>query len=136
MTTISYTFKPKLERFSKVFGKMDFKSFLRKETEKLAFNTERFGKQLTPVGTPESTGVKGYVGGRLRASIGVSTLIGGLVGHMVSTNTEYAIYVHEGTKYMRARPFLSEGLDFAQQNLKNQIGSRLDKEITDKFKKL
>lgn len=125
MAIITYKFEPKIQRFAKVFGKIDFKSFLRKETEKLAFNTERFGKQLTPVLT-----------GQLRGSIGVSSLIGGLTGHMVSTNKNYAIYVHEGTKYMRARPFLREGLEFAKRNLKGKISSRLDQELTDKFKKL
>ena len=124
MTTITYTVKPSFQKLANVFGKMDFKSFLRKETEKLAFATERFGKQLTPVDT-----------GRLRASIGVSSLIG-TIGHMVSTNTEYAVFVHSGTKYMRARPFLKQGLEYAVQNLEGQISSRLDKEITDKFKHL
>jgi len=124
MTTITYTVKPSVQKLANVFGKMDFKAFLRKETEKLAFATERFGKQLTPVDT-----------GRLRASIGVSSLIG-VVGHMVSTSVSYSVYVHEGTRYMRARPFLKKGLDFAIQNLDGKIASRLDKEITDKFKKL
>jgi HK97 gp10 family phage protein len=124
MVVITYTVKPRLKAFAQVFGKMDFKSFLREETREMAFNTERFGKQLTPVDT-----------GRLRGSIGVSSLVGA-IGHMVSTNTEYASYVHGGTRYMRARPFLTKGLAYAKQNLKGKIGSKLDKKIADKFKKL
>lgn len=125
MTTITYTVRPSFQKLANAFGKIDIKSFLRRETEKLAFSTERFGKQFTPVDT-----------GRLRASIGVSSLIGGQIGHMVATDTEYAIYVHEGTRYMRARPFLKQGLEYAVRNLEGRVGSRLDKEITDKFKRL
>lgn len=42
---------------------------------------------------------------------------------IVGTNVEYASYVHNGTKRMRARPFLREGID----NTKNQIQSQVDK---------
>ena len=124
MTTITYTVKPSFEKVAGAFKKIDIKSFLRKETEKIAFNTERFAKPITPFDT-----------GRLRGSIGVSSLLG-QIGSMVSTNVEYAIYVHEGTRYMRARPFLRKGLEYAIQNLEGKIGSRLDKKIADKFKKL
>lgn len=50
--------------------------------------------------------------GRLRASIGVSQSFGseGAVTRVEAT-ADYAIYVHEGTRYMRGRPFLTEGLD-------------------------
>lgn len=36
---------------------------------KCGLTAERYAKKLTPVGTPESTGVPGYVGGLLRNSI-------------------------------------------------------------------
>ena len=41
---------------------------------------------------------------------------------IVGTNVEYASYVHNGTKRMKARPFLREGID----NTKNQIQSQVD----------
>lgn len=49
--------------------------------------------------------------GRLRSSITwrIETDGQGIVG-IVGTNVEYAIYVHEGTRYMAGRPFLLEGL--------------------------
>lgn len=37
--------------------------------EKVGLTAERYAKLACPVGTPESTGKKGYVGGTLRNSI-------------------------------------------------------------------
>lgn len=50
--------------------------------------------------------------GRLRASIGVSQSAGadGAVTTVQAT-ADYAIYVHEGTRYTRARPFLRDALN-------------------------
>lgn len=77
----------------------------------LAARVETAAKGRCPVGTPESTGKPGYVGGRLRSSINWRIELEGdeLVG-IIGTNVEYAIYVHEGTRYMAARPFLVDGL--------------------------
>ena len=55
---------------------------------------ERYAKARCPVGTPESTGIKGYIGGTLRNSIDhyedeSSTTVG--------TNVVYAPYVELGT---------------------------------------
>lgn len=50
--------------------------------------------------------------GRLRASITVTTFTwtGGIPGVRVGTNVEYAIYVHEGTRYMQANPFIDDAV--------------------------
>lgn len=50
--------------------------------------------------------------GRLRASIKVSTFtaLAGVAAVSVGTNVEYAIYVHEGTRYMQANPFISDAV--------------------------
>lgn len=50
--------------------------------------------------------------GRLRASIKVSSFSGksGFAGVRVGTNVEYAPYVHDGTRYMRANPFLANAV--------------------------
>lgn len=49
--------------------------------------------------------------GRLRSSIGV-TLTAAPAGFAVTvgTNVAYARYVHDGTRHMRARPFLTDAL--------------------------
>jgi HK97 gp10 family phage protein len=50
--------------------------------------------------------------GRLRSSINWRmSLDGGTLAAIIGTNVEYAIYVHEGTRYMPGRPFLVEGLN-------------------------
>ncbi len=61
-------------------------------------------KRACPVGTPESTHKKGYVGGRLRASL-AARFPDELTGE-VFTNVQYGPYVELGTRKMRARPFL------------------------------
>lgn len=60
---------------------------------------------LTPVKT-----------GRLRASY--HTYFRNLYG-MISPETDYAIYVHEGTRFMRARPFLAEGISESNKDIQN-----------------
>ena len=74
---------------------------LRDASMKSAFTVEREAKILSPVDT-----------GRLRASIATSLgiLDQGLTS-IVSTNVEYAIYVHEGTRRMRGRPFMKQAAE-------------------------
>ena len=55
---------------------------------------EGYAKKLCPVGTVESTGIKGYRGGTLRNSI-THTVDGDTVA--IGSNVEYAPYVELGT---------------------------------------
>lgn len=57
-------------------------------------------KKVTPVDT-----------GRLRASI--STELKSLMA-IISPHTNYALYVHEGTRYMKSRPFMKWGAESAE----------------------
>jgi hypothetical protein len=52
--------------------------------------------------------------GNLRASIAIGEAPGKKLGLRVGTNVEYAIYVHEGTRYMEANPFLRDALRAAR----------------------
>lgn len=52
--------------------------------------------------------------GRLRAS--TYTQLGNLRGE-VGTNVNYDVYVHEGTKYMRGRPYLRMAADQNKDNI-------------------
>lgn len=64
----------------------------------IGIKAEKYAKALCPVGTPESTGKKGYRGGTLRNSITHGVEIdkdGGTLS--VGTNVEYAPYVELGT---------------------------------------
>jgi HK97 gp10 family phage protein len=121
---ISITFNPSLDALAKSFSSVDVGGVLKDEIQKLAFRIERNAKQLTPVDT-----------GRLRASILTQPMFGGF-GAKVSTNTDYAIFVHEGTRYMRARPFMSEGLNQLKDGINKGILDRVDEEFAKAFKKL
>lgn len=61
--------------------------------------------------------------GRLRSSIHSSF---GWLKSTISTNTNYAVYVHEGTRYMTGRPFMMRGLNASR----GEIESVLDTEIS------
>lgn len=69
---------------------------------------------LCPVGTPESTGVPGYVGGTLRSSLTWELVVESGLCVKVGTNTYYAGYVELGTRYMRAQPYLRPALSEAR----------------------
>ena len=71
--------------------------------DRIGMKAEGYAKDLCPVGTPESTGIPGYIGGTLRNSITHIT-IGDSV--MIGTNVEYAPYVEYGTSKQRAQPYL------------------------------
>ena len=114
--------KPDAMQLGMAFMKQDIRGFLIKEVNRLAATVERYSKQLTPVRT-----------GRLRGSINFTPA--SLFPQVeVGTHTSYAIYVHEGTKYMRARPFMKYGAAFAQVGIEHQLASRLDEEFTRGFK--
>ena len=74
---------------------------LRDASSKSAFEVERRAKILSPVDT-----------GRLRASIATSLgIVNKGITSIVSTNVFYAIYVHEGTRRMRGRPFMRQAAE-------------------------
>jgi HK97 gp10 family phage protein len=77
-----------------------------------------------PVGTPQSTGIRGYIGGSLKRSIrkeavarpaGTKWEIGIRAGgYVTNPNTgrivHYAVFVERGTSIMIARPFMRNAL--------------------------
>ena len=72
--------------------------------EEIGIRAEDYAQRLTPVGTPESTGVEGYRGGTLRKSI-THKVVGDRhkIGVYIGTNVKspegapYAVYVELGT---------------------------------------
>ena len=66
----------------------------KKALETMGLKAEGYAKKLCPVGTEESTGIKGYRGGTLRNSI--THRVNGDVLE-VGSNVEYAPYVELGT---------------------------------------
>lgn len=68
----------------------------------IGIKAEKYAKARCPVGTPESTGIKGYRGGTLRNSITFQVTDDTLA---IGTNVEYAPYVELGTgPYFQAPP--------------------------------
>ncbi len=67
-----------------------------REVKRALVKIQNGAKRRAPVGTPESTGVDGYIGGRLRNSLAHEVTTDGLGGR-AGTNVEYAKHVHFGT---------------------------------------
>ncbi len=65
--------------------------------EMLGLKAEKYVKALTPVGTPESTGIPGYIGGTLRNSITHQVRLQDSEVD-IGTNVEYAPYVEFNEK--------------------------------------
>lgn len=103
MPSLSVKVTPPFEKVGKAIQSIKLGIAMQKGIEKLAFQVEKDAKKVTPVDT-----------GRLRASIGVD--IGNLYAR-IAPDTHYAIYVHEGTRYMRARPFMQIGAERATSKM-------------------
>ena len=76
--------------------------------EDIGGTAETYAKMKCPVGTPESTGIKGYIGGTLRNSIDHEVEDNTVY---IGTNVEYAAYVEMGTSKMAARPYLQPAVE-------------------------
>lgn len=109
---ITIDVKPSFEEVGNRFSKVNLTRALQLMIDKFAFSVERHAKQEVPVDT-----------GRLRSSI--STDIGNLRAK-VAPHTDYAVFVHEGTKHMKGRPFMALGESQAESEL---FGSRSALEI-------
>lgn len=83
--------------------KKELSQKIEKVLEDIGLKAESSAKLLCPVGTPESTGIAGYIGGTLKNSI--AYLVEAPTVY-IGTNVEYAPYVEFGTSRMEAKPFL------------------------------
>lgn len=92
--------------------------------EMIGGEAERFAKALSPVGTPESTGIPGYMGGTLRNSI-THKVVDDEDAVYIGSNVEYAPYVEMGTVKMKARPFLKPAVenhtDYYKRIIENEL---------------
>lgn len=103
--TLSVTINSNAEQLAKKFDKdvERIKQFLEKAVHTASFVVFRTAKIRTPSDT-----------GRLRNSM--TNDIRGLTA-TIRPNTDYAVFVHEGTRYMRSRPYLKEGLSDAEKDV-------------------
>lgn len=83
-----------------------------------AFLVEAAGKKQITTG-PNRAIRTGY----LRASIAVASVMP--YRATVAANAFYGMYVHEGTRHMRARPFLAAGLQDAVPGIEEIFGKRV-----------
>lgn len=102
---------------------------VRRAMIQIGMAAETYAKGLCPVGTPESTGIKGYIGGTLRGSITYATEEQHSTGQApakgadykmlatpekervyIGTNVEYAPYVEMGTVKMKPKPYLKPAI--------------------------
>lgn len=79
----------------------ELESSVERALERIGMKAETYAAALTPVGTPESTNVEGYHGGRLRQSITHTVLpwksVDGGRSVIIGSNLFYAPYVELGT---------------------------------------
>lgn len=113
---------PTFAKVAGAFQNLDVRSKLRNAITEYALAVEREAKLRTPVDT-----------GRLRASIGTSLGLGAEIQAFVSTNTNYAVYVHQGTKFMRARPFFVWAVDRVRTS---ELAGIIREELLASFRKI
>lgn len=77
-------------------------------------------QRKAPVGTPQSTGIPGYVGGTLKRSIGLEIRDGGLTAEVEPT-AEYAAYVEYGTRYMNTQPYMRPSYTAQKEKFKSDL---------------
>lgn len=97
MLNVTITLEPR--GVGKSFQDIDMTEVIIPALNQMALSIERSAKQVTPVDS-----------GLLRSSIRTHA---GAVGsaRTIQTDTHYARYVHDGTRYMKARPFMKWGVD-------------------------
>ena len=94
--------------------------------EIIGLKAEGYAKQYAPVGTPESTGIPGYIGGTLRNSISHTADDDSAY---IGTNVEYAPYQEFGTSKMSAanggkgylKPAIMEHIDEYKADVENAL---------------
>lgn len=82
-----------------------------------ALNIGRAAARITPVDTGRlRASILGgkYRGGSFTRAESGFTSTGGSYTATVGTDVSYGVFVHEGTRFMRARPFLRNAVEFEQ----------------------
>lgn len=120
---ITLNVKPSFEELGKRFKGIDLTKAIQQGIEEFAFVIERYAKISSPIDT-----------GRLRSSI--ATDMGNLRAR-VAPHVKYALFVHDGTKYMKGRPFMKIGESQARAkffNGKSPFKIYIERAINDKLR--
>lgn len=113
---------PAFDQLAKKFESIQIKSAMQDALETFAFTTERESKIEAQVDT-----------GRMRSSI--LTDIGNLQAR-IAPHVNYATFVHDGTRYMKGRPFMALGLAKAEIRIfsgNNPFATKVESEISRKL---
>jgi len=115
--TVKMTFNPSLDEVARKIIKVPqvINKNMPDALKKAAFIVEGEAKKVTPVDT-----------GRLRASIYTTVKS---MSAIVQPKTNYALYVHQGTRRMTARPFMKEGMERSQSRIERIFGKSVKTSI-------
>lgn len=97
-------------------GKQAVKEIIKQNGAELQQKAQR----NAPVGTPESTGIPGYIGGTLKRSIELEIKDGGMTAE-VGAKAEYGAYVEVGTRFMDAQPYIKPAFDEQKVQFKKDM---------------
>lgn len=122
MSNLAITVTPSFDKVGKAISQIKLGKALQDAVAKFAFSVERESKKVTPVDT-----------GRLRASIATDV---GTLRATIAPHTNYAVFVHEGTRFMKGRPFMDWGLDKTKQTSTDEIVKELTAEIERNINKI
>jgi len=118
---INITARPTFEKLGSAFKDIKLGMAIQKGIETLAYATERYSKIIAPKDTGTMARSIDVRTGRLKAEIG--------------PHVDYAIYVHEGTHKMGARPFMEWGYTSAvgatgeEELIADEVMRYIDKEL-------
>ena len=109
-----------MEKLQKKLKKNIQMEDVKRQVRKHGAEMQTKAQRNAPVGTPESTGIPGYVGGTLKRSIGLEITDGGMSAEVEPT-AEYAPYVELGTRFREAQPYLKPAFDEQKEKFKKDM---------------
>lgn len=109
-----------MEKLQKKLKKNVQMDNVKRQVRKHGGQLQEKAQQNAPVGTPESTGIPGYLGGTLKRSIGIDITDGGMTAEVEPT-AEYAPYVELGTRFMDAQPYLGPAFKDQKEKFKKDM---------------
>lgn len=118
---ITVDFKPDVDKIGKMLESVDLVNALRDKVVQISRDIQDAAQSQTPIRT-----------GKLRSSIFVVN--SSPLGAIIKTDLNYALFVHEGTKNMRGRPFMELGAGKVEKSIDQQIADGVTKELESKIK--
>lgn len=109
-----------IEKLQKKLKKNIQMEDVKRQVRKHGGQLQEKAQRNAPVGTPESTGIPGYVGGTLKRNIFLDITDGGMAAEVEPT-ADYAPYVELGTRFMEAQPYLKPAFDDQKEKFEKDM---------------